>query len=256
MIPIILAFIAIGSGLVWYLLHHDHGRRLPPSSLWTAFGFGIAALILAGLLETQLFPKSFWVAPQLEPIGLRFLFFMGVGILEEAAKFVPLALFIYSRPYFREHTDGVIYFAICGLTFGLGENILYTLSFGSKVGIERLVITPFLHAATTGIIGYYLASRKIDRKYTAKFIVAAALIPFMHGVYDFGVYSGQDFLLLLSLLITLLLTLGLFLYFMQANDLDKAAIARAAAQTSRFCPRCGRPNMGQKKFCEFCGQPL
>jgi len=253
---IILSFIAIGSLLVWYFLRHDHGRQLPVESLWIAFGFGILGIIAAGFLEVILFPKTFWVSPQAVSLSGRFFFFLGVGALEETAKFLPLALFIYKKPYFKEHTDGVIYFAICGLTFGLFENILYTMSFGAKVGIARLVITPFLHAATTSILGFYLMSMKLDPAFRKKFVLACIVIPLMHGVYDFGLSSGILQLAVLSLMITLLLTLGLFLYFMEANVLDKAMPVSIASTAHNFCSSCGRPNTDHSIFCEYCGRRL
>jgi RsiW-degrading membrane proteinase PrsW (M82 family) len=254
---VILGFIALGSLLVWYLLKHDHGRSLPVASLWLAFGFGILANILAGFLELRLFPKEFWLSPHSISMGLDLLFFLGIGFLEESVKFVPLALYIYRKPYFKEHTDGVIYFAICGLTFGLGENILYTMSFGVKVGIARLILTPFLHAAATSILGYYLVSMKINSRNRKKFILACLIIPVIHGLYDFGLFSDKLQLTILSLMLTLLLSLGLFLYFMSANDLDKkAAMARAGASPQNFCGNCGKANIHHALFCEYCGNRL
>jgi len=125
---IILTFIALGSLLVGYLLHHDHGRHLPIESLWVAFGFGVLGMILAGFLERLVLPLQFMISPANVSLGNRLWISLVVGALEEIAKFVPLALYVYRKPYFKEHTDGVIYFAICGLTFGLGANILYTVS--------------------------------------------------------------------------------------------------------------------------------
>lgn len=253
---VILGFIALGSLLVWYLLKHDHGRSLPVASLWLTFGFGIIAILLAGYLEVRLFPKRFWLAPHDVSLGMSLLFFLGVGFLEEAVKFVPLATFIYRKPYFKEHTDGIIYFAICGLTFGLGENILYTLSFGAKVGMARLLLTPFLHAAATSILGYYLVSWKIASRSKWRFLLACLAVPLLHGVYDFGLFSGKLQLAVLSLMITVLFTMGLFLYFMSANDLDRQAALATATGIQNFCVNCGRPNPHRGAFCEYCGHHL
>lgn len=253
---IVLSFIGLGSLLVWYLLYHDHGRKLPVGSLWTAFGFGVLAMVVAGIGEFYLLPTSFLHGTQATALGTKLLGSLGVGFLEEAAKFIPLALFIYHKSYFREHTDGIIYFAICGLTFGVGENILYTVSFGVQVGLARLILTPFLHAATTGILGYYLASLKISRPLKNRFVLACVLLPLMHGLYDFGLYSGVGQLIVVSLMITLLLSLGLFLYFMQANELDTSRLAFAHAAPANFCTACGRTNRGHTTFCEYCGHRL
>ncbi|GAC1392151.1 MAG: hypothetical protein NVSMB46_07170 [Candidatus Saccharimonadales bacterium] len=255
MYAIILSFIALASLLTWYLLKHDHGRKLPIETLWIAFGFGILGMILAGALELKLFPRQFWIAPQSVSLGARFLFFLGIGALEESAKFIPLALYIFHKPYFKEHTDGIIYFAICGLTFGLGENILYTLSLGAKAGIGRLLMTPFFHAAATSIIGYYLASYKLNNFLKYRFILACIAVPLLHGIYDFGLFSGIAQLTVVSLMITVLFTLGLFLYFMEANDLDKAKLATifSLSRSQHFCIKCGHPYNNNKRFCEFCG---
>lgn len=265
---VILAFIGIASFLVWYLLKHDHGRKLPVATLWYACGFGALAMVLAMIWEGMLLPSGFTDRPAAYSLIMQLGLFMVVAIVEEAAKFVPLALFIYKRSYFREHTDGSIYFAICGLTFGLGENILYTASFGAQVGITRLLLTPFLHAATTSILGYYLSSQKLrpDRRW--RFVLACVLVPVIHGLYDFGLGAGIMQLRVFSLMLTMLLTMGLFLYFMEANTLDKAMAARTPigfalaqqpsgqARLDNFCPNCGRPNTGRRAYCEYCGRKL
>ncbi len=256
MYQIIITFIVLACVLVWYLLKHDHGRRLPVTSLWIACGFGVLGIIAAMLLELNLLPKDFAVSPLSIPIAKRFTFFMSVGFLEEAAKFIPLALFIYKKSYFKEHTDGVIFFAICGLTFGLFENIMYTVSYGSNVGIARLIMTPFFHAASTSILGYYLVNMKINKANKTKFVLACLLLPVMHGFYDFGLGSGLAVLAIFSLMITLLLTIGLFLYFMAANDLDKAAVASIPINSLNYCKFCGKPNANHKMFCEYCGRHI
>lgn len=255
MLIVILAFIFLAASLVWYLLRHDHGRKLPADTLWGAFGFGLLALVIASIAELPI-PQALTSTPQKYSLLIRLVLFLLVGLIEEAAKYIPLALFIYKKKYFVEHTDGVIYFAICGLTFGLCENILYTLFFGSSVGLARLVLTPFLHAATTSIFGYYLVSYKIDHRNKNKLILACIILPVLHGLYDFGLASFNGFFIIMSLMITLLLTISLFLYFMQANDLDKLKLASVRVQHSNFCTRCGFKNGNQTAFCEHCGAKL
>jgi RsiW-degrading membrane proteinase PrsW (M82 family) len=226
MYAVILAFIAIASALVWYLLKHDHGRKLPVATLWYACAFGVLAMVLATLIETAVLPEQFVLHPTHFRLQTQLGLFLAIGLIEEVVKFVPLALFIYKKPYFQEHTDGCIYFAICGLTFGLGENILYTITMGTEIGIARLILTPFFHAATTSILGYYLVNQKLRPNKRWLFGLAAVMIPLIHGLYDFGMGAGVAQLTVLSLMLTLLLTLGLFLYFMEANVLDRAALAR------------------------------
>jgi RsiW-degrading membrane proteinase PrsW (M82 family) len=254
---VILAFIAIATSLVWYLLRHDHGRKLPVGSLWIACGFGIVAMAIAIFVERLVLPSNFTTAPETMSRGSLLLGSLAVGLIEETAKFLPLALFIYKKPYFKEHTDGVIYFAICGLTFALVENIGYTLQFGGQTGIGRLIMTPFFHAATAGVLGYYLASYKINKLNLGKLVCVCFAMPLLHGLYDFGLSTGAPMFALMSMIITLCVSISLFLYFGQANDLDRAALATVPiAAASRFCSRCGRQNINNKKFCESCGNNL
>jgi RsiW-degrading membrane proteinase PrsW (M82 family) len=258
---VILTFVLIASSLVWYLLGHDHGRRLPVEALWLAFGFGCLAMVIATLAEGRFVPPLFLHYPRAFPLTDQIGYFLGIGAIEEAAKFLPLAAFIYYRSYFREHVDGVIYFAICGLTFGLGENILYTFSYGAKVGLMRLLLTPFLHAATTSILGYYLINLKL-RGSRSHWLFAAAilLVPLLHGIYDFGISSSIPALLVMSLLITLFLTQALFLYFLEANSLDRLvwvpALAANFVPAGRYCTACGEANRHHGNYCEACGHVL
>lgn len=263
---VILAFLAVASSLVWYLLKHDHGRKLPVETLWYACGFGVLAMVLAMASESRILPGHFAENPAAFPLVSQLKFFLSIGFIEEAVKFLPLALFIYKRDYFREHTDGCIYFAICGLTFGLGENILYTTSFGAQVGVSRLILTPFFHAATTSILGYYLINYKLQPRTRGLMILSGVLVPVIHGAYDFGLGAGVAQLQVISMMLTLLLTMGLFLYFMQANTLDRAVLASAPVgyqlsaqitqETDRFCTSCGQANTYRRNYCEYCGRKL
>lgn len=253
MYPVIIAFIVLAVLLVWYLLRHDHGRQLPVASLWTAFGFGIVAMILASVIEGLAIPDTIWTAPESMSMVSRFLLGVVIGVIEETVKFLPLAFFIFHKSYFNYRTDGVIFFAIAGLTFGLGENILYTVTYGAEAGLFRLVVTPFFHAAATSILGYYLVSAKIDDSLWAKCILAATVIPLLHGMYDFGLFSQLYHLYVVSFMITLLLSLGLFLYFMQANDLDQQTLTPTALAPN-YCTGCGRPNPRHLQYCERCGR--
>ena len=134
---LILLFISLAVGLVIFLLKSDKGEREPVNALWIAAGMGILAAILAAVIEKWLIPTSNLEAGA--SIGVMLPSFIGVGVIEESLKFLPLAIYIYHKKYFNEHTDGIIYFAIAGLGFGLPENILYTIQYGAKPGIGRLV---------------------------------------------------------------------------------------------------------------------
>jgi RsiW-degrading membrane proteinase PrsW (M82 family) len=247
---VLLAFIAIAVCLAWYFISHDHGEREPRGALWLAVGFGLCGAIAAAVIE------HFVISPQDLTVG-RPLFSllsstMIVGAVEEACKFLPLAFYIRRKRYFNEHTDGIIYFALAGLGFGLPENILYTIQFGASVGLGRIILTPFFHAATTAMVGYFYAKYRIDKKPLATVIMALVAAMVIHGIYDFGFTSGNTLLSIVSVVITLTMSIGLFFLYMRATDLDKEQGLSVVGNNS-FCRACGFPNPKHGLYCTHCG---
>jgi RsiW-degrading membrane proteinase PrsW (M82 family) len=247
---ILLAFIGLALGLAVYFVSQDRGEREPIGALWMAFGFGVLGAVIAGILELILIPTKA-LDPGSRPLTL-FVSAMGVGVIEESSKFIPLALIIYGRRYFNEHTDGIIYFAIAGLGFGLPENILYTLQFGGAVGIERLILTPFFHAATTGMVGYFLIKGKLAHRKAIRVVPWLIVAMVIHGLYDFCSLSSPVALKLLSVLITFSMSALLFVLYSRATDLDKR-FGLSVVGNNSFCRTCGYPNPKHRLYCARCG---
>lgn len=248
---LLAVFIGFAVGLAWFLISHDRGEKEPVGALWMAVSLGTAAAFVAAFLEKLLISPGNLVSgtAHLPLIGAT----LSVGVIEEVCKFVPLALVIYKRRYFNEHTDGVIYFALAGLGFGLPENILYTIQFGAKSGLIRVFLTPVFHAAITGMIGYFLAKRKIlgHSVWTVVIMLSGAIL--LHGVYDFGLLSGTNAFAALSLIITLGLSGGLFVLFLRATELDQDKGLSMVGHNS-FCRTCGLPNPHHHLYCIHCGK--
>jgi RsiW-degrading membrane proteinase PrsW (M82 family) len=245
--------------LVYLFLRNGRAHREPHKALVEAAGLGVLGNVLALILELWLVPgrqdqlENFVAHHDLHLTLLAAWSFLLVGIIEETVKFLPLTWMVYWRPYFNEHTDGVLYFSFAGLAFGLVENILYTLSEGVGAGISRLFLTPYFHAALTGIAGYYIASRKIRHIPLWRVFLAIGTLMVIHGFYDFSVSSGSLPLVLMALAITGSLVFALFWYMRRARLLDQK-LAIAPTHIDRFCPHCGRPNVNKTRFCEYCGQ--
>ncbi len=248
---IILIFVLIAAGLAWFFVSHDKGEKEPIGALWIAFGFGFGAGIVAGVLEVLLIPlKS--LSPG-APIFTILIAALGVGIIEEGCKFIPLSIFIYPKRYFNEHTDGIIYFAIAGLGFGLPENILYTLQFGASTGIARIFLTPIFHAALTGMVGYFLINGKLAHKSRVKAWLLLGVAMILHGLYDFGLTTGKAIFALMSVLITISLSVLLFWLYFRATELDQR-MGLSAVGHNTFCRNCGFPNPKHNLYCTNCGQ--
>ena len=245
-----LVFIGIAGGLAWFLIFHDHGEREPIGALWMALGLG-----LFGALPTLFLEKAF---VHIHPGIPSDLFALGrtsilIGVIEESCKFLPLAFLIYKRRYFNEHTDGVVYFALAGLGFGVPENIFYTAHFGTGAGVTRLFLTPFFHAATTAIIGYFLVKQKLAGKSAYMAVFPLAFMMMVHGLYDFGLMSFKTSLAVMSVGITFTLSGALFIIFMKANEQDQD-LGLSIVGTNSFCRSCGLANPKHYLYCTHCGK--
>lgn len=248
---VLFIFVAAAVALAWFLIAHDRGEKEPIYALWLAAGLGLAGAFVAGLIEGKVIPTGSLQPGAAQAALLRSS--LEVGSIEELCKFLPLALFIYKQRYFNEHTDGIIYFALAGLGFGLPENILYTEQFGAKTGLARLLMTPLFHAAITGIVGYFLVRRKLAGK--SPWLIVGPLVGVMllHGFYDFGLTSGVAVYASLALLITLGLSVALFALFARATELDQDAGLSVVGHNS-FCRSCGWANPQHHLYCTHCGK--
>ncbi len=248
---LLLLFVGIAVCLTWFLVAHDRGEKEPIGMLWIAAALGLVGAIAASFIE-----GSFLDAKDLQPlVGLPTLAgsALAIGVIEESCKFIPLALLLYRKRYFNEHTDGVIYFALAGLGFGVPENILYTLQFGASAGIGRVILTPFFHAAITAIVGYFLVKRKLAGLTPWGIIVPLGVAMILHGLYDFGLSSGRAPFAILSVAIAMGLSTALFVLYVRASDMDQDRGLSAVGHNS-FCRSCGFPNPKHHLYCIHCGK--
>ena len=248
---LILSFIAISVGLVWFLLSRDHGEKEPIGMLWVAVLLGALGGVAAMFLEDWILdPKDLLPGVSITSLAIASL---TIGVIEEACKFGPLALVIYNKRYFNEHTDGIIYFALAGLGFGLPENILYTMQYGTKTGFLRIFMTPLFHASLTAIVGYFLVKRKLDGKSPWGILPVLAGAMIVHGLYDFGLLSGIPLMAGVSVFITFVLTAVMFALYVRATELDQERGLSSVGHNA-FCRSCGHPNPKHHLYCTKCGK--
>lgn len=247
-----LLFVGLSLGFVGFLVSRDKGQREPARALWWAFMLGALALLPAATVES-LFISDF-ESLQYESLSRIALVSIGIGLVEETFKFLPLALFLYKKPYFNERTDGIVYFALAGFGFGLPENVLYVTAFGPSVGGVRIVLTLLFHAATTAMIGYVLAKCKVERKPIGRAAMALVVIAFVHGLYDFGLFRGGTAWIFMSIITTLTLSVMLFAIFARARSEDFFG-GLSSLGNNTYCRSCGAQNFNHDPRCEKCGQP-
>ncbi|MDR1170364.1 MAG: PrsW family intramembrane metalloprotease [Prevotellaceae bacterium] len=139
-------------------------------------------------------------------------FIFGVGLLEEAAKAIPLLLLVYraKEPYIPQSM--VFYGLMSGIAFGVFEGVQYQMTVNTQLGyadaffmnVARLTSLPFLHAVWAGMAGYFIAFACLYPKYRRSLYFLAVAVPAtLHGLYDTLGWSIPG--LLLTLLSVILL---------------------------------------------------
>lgn len=165
---------------------------------FTAFiGIGLALFI------QQVPPFSFLYAAtsQIGLIPKIIGFVLGVGVLEESCKALPVYLFLLRPRELKDPLTFAFYGAMSGLGFaiaegatysviyalGLTNNGLYSESFGSYVlsNTIRFVTLPLNHATWAGIVGYFLGLALLNPSRQAAIIfIGIAISAILHGLYD------------------------------------------------------------------------
>jgi RsiW-degrading membrane proteinase PrsW (M82 family) len=139
-------------------------------------------------------------------------FILGVGVLEEAVKAVPLLLILHraKEPYIPQSL--VFYGLMSGIAFGVFEGVQYQMTVNTQLdysnaffmNVARLTSLPFLHAVWAGMAGYFLSFACLYPKYRLSLYFLAIAIPaVIHGLYNTLGWSIPG--LLLTLLSVVLL---------------------------------------------------
>ena len=183
-----------------FFIKNDPGPAEPKHGIHTAVWFGVTSIVLA-LALSALF--SFLISGDLigsitgeadessMPLAINVLIFASV---EELVKFVPIAIYLIKRDFFNEVTDGIIYFAIVGLTFGAIESFLYAATSGSiamSVALVRLAMSLFFHGALTAIVGFHFAKAKVTNTSASQAMIALVIVSFVHAAYNYFVFESS-----------------------------------------------------------------
>ncbi|MDP4175200.1 MAG: PrsW family intramembrane metalloprotease [Bacteroidota bacterium] len=175
--------------LLWALDKYDRepARLIAYNFLWGAIGSVIFASIGSFILEKQI---AVVFKANTELIGPLLV----APLVEESTKGIFL-LFTISRKEFDNITDGLLYGAAVGLGFGMTENFLYFILYGTSVKswivlvLVRSMFSAVMHCISSGTLGAFLAISKFGRK-SEHFILPAiglSLAILIHFTWNFTV---------------------------------------------------------------------
>ncbi|MFA9391638.1 MAG: PrsW family glutamic-type intramembrane protease [Prolixibacteraceae bacterium] len=124
--------------------------------------------------------------------------FMVAAFCEEGFKLLALYLLIWKSAAFNEKFDGIVYATFISLGFAGIENVLYVMDGGISTGLTRAFTAVPAHALFGVSMGFFFGLAKFYPKQRKQHLYLSFLLPFLlHGIYDFILMSGINFLLLL-----------------------------------------------------------
>jgi len=189
--------------IVWYIIYLDKLNKEPVKMLLLTFLFGIISVLPAILLEVfggnllgeiNSLPKAWFQA------------FIVVALSEELAKYFFLRKYVFSKPYFDEPYDGIVYAIMISMGFAAIENVMYVMQGGTAVAIMRMFTAVPAHASFAVLMGYWVGRAKMENKPQLNWLGLGSAVLF-HGLYDFfllaELFPGQVFGAILSLMIAL-----------------------------------------------------
>ena len=206
----------------------DRARPEPMGLIGRSVLYGFLATIPAIALELAVdLPAS--GLPGL--LGIAWTSFVTAAMVEEGVKYFFLRRYLLRNPAFDEVMDGIVYAACVSLGFAFAENLMYGLDGGWTLLFRAFTAVP-MHAAATGIMGYYLGlSRRAGTGRPAEaaaarrkgFMAAVAV----HGFYDFFLFAGGG--LAVGAIVTLFVAVRILrASIRRAKAMDDASAATGA----------------------------
>jgi len=206
-VAILIIGAALPAGvLLVFFYRADRARPEPVGLIGRSVLYGFLATIPAVGMELVVDLPAAWLPGFL---GIAWTSFITAALVEEGLKYALLKRYLLRNQVFNEVMDGIVYAACVSLGFAFAENLMYGLGGGWILLFRAFTAVP-MHAAATGLMGYWLgvSKRTADPAEAAsarrKGFLSAILV---HGFYDFFLFAGSP--LALGAVVTLLVALRL-----------------------------------------------
>ncbi len=192
----------------------------PKLMILKVFFLGILATVPAIFLETAFFEKINTLNLS-EPFILFLNMFLGVALVEEFLKFFVIKEMVLDNPEFDEPVDAMIYMIVAALGFAAGENLLILFPLVNsgiweelfEISLLRFLGATFLHALSSGIIGFFIGISFFEKEKREKLIFQGlCFATILHGFYNFSIIKMEKGLKMISAFF-LLMTAAVFISF-------------------------------------------
>ena len=149
--------------LTFMILFYRQDTLEPEPKMLVAFVFlgGMALAALVHPLLDAVFRMKSWTGTGLLEGTLLYTLVYGMSV--EYAKFLMIRYTIYMDREYDEIADGVVYGSVAGIGFATAVNLGYVFGTGGVdllVGTVRMATLVLVHAAISGLVGYFLGRQK------------------------------------------------------------------------------------------------
>ncbi|MBQ4633772.1 MAG: PrsW family intramembrane metalloprotease [Bacilli bacterium] len=247
---IFLIFITIlPTILLWIYINKLDKRKEPREVLIKMFTAGVLSAVVTliiTLLVCFIFPWFMEYEVKLSINGFLYVF-LGIGLIEEASKFLMMYLFGWKEENLDETYDIVLYCMLVALGFATLENILYSLDGTLSTAIMRLFTAVPGHVIDGAFMGYFVYKMKTTNRNIQNLALAIMVPALTHTIYDFIALTATNFIGIFIFIIFVILE------FIIAIKLVKniSKNSKSLAENVSFCTNCG--SLVNTNFCTNCG---
>ena len=138
---------------------------------------------------------------------------IGIGAVEEMIKIIPFFIVLRFFKFIKEPIDYIVFASISALGFSFAENIIYFKTASLGTILLRGLLSTTLHMTLTSMLAYSLILgrfRKNVNTYLA-FAVAFAFASFVHGLYDYSIFTDAGGIALIFIGIPVVFMWGIML---------------------------------------------
>lgn len=201
--------IAPGIAICLFIYRKDKYNKEPLGMLVLAFALGMLSIIPAIAIQLA-WPVNIQMMGNKDYLSLAFFTFVIVALSEEASKFLMLRLFLFSRKSFDDPFDGIVYAVMVGMGFATLENIDYVYQHGVATGVLRMFLSVPAHGTFAVLMGYFAGYAKFNTGNRLPYFALSLFLPVIfHGAFDFSLFSGNEFIIVVGTLVSFITALVL-----------------------------------------------
>lgn len=192
----VLAAVIPAAILMCYIYKKDRIEREPPWLLGSLTLLGVAAALVAIVLEILGQSILDSLVSVNNPKYILLLAFLVVAAVEEGTKFFFLYRRTWRDPNFNYRFDAIVYAVFVSLGFAAFENIKYVFNYGLSVALPRALLAIPGHMGFAVFMGLFYGRAKLcftfgDRSGCKLNLILGYLAAvFLHGVYDTCCMTG------------------------------------------------------------------